>query len=73
MPETNIHERLDRAVVNTNWTSIFSSTVAQHLPHSYLDHFPMIINIDVCLTSIPKKRFRFETWWILEESFENEV
>ncbi|XP_016755198.1 uncharacterized protein [Gossypium hirsutum] len=63
LPETNIWERLDRGVTNDAWMSLFPEVTIQHMPHSFSDHCPLLIT----------KVFKFEAWWIMEESFNEEV
>ncbi|KAA3468237.1 reverse transcriptase [Gossypium australe] len=73
LPETNIQERLDRGVANTSWLSMFPNANIKHLVHSTSDHCPLLI------TTNPEKyiqrshAFKFEAWWVLEESFAAEV
>ncbi|KAA3489008.1 reverse transcriptase [Gossypium australe] len=64
LPETNIRERLDRWVANEN---------VRHLTHSISDHCPLLIHTCNEHKFCKRPRFKFEAWWTLEESFEEEV
>ncbi|KAG8482942.1 hypothetical protein CXB51_021881 [Gossypium anomalum] len=44
--ETNIKERLDRGVTNDKWMSLFPNGRICHLPHSFSDHCPLLLNTD---------------------------
>lgn len=45
----------------------------RHLPHTFSDHYPILINIDGNVRSKKQSSFKFEAWWLLEETLENEV
>lgn len=42
-PETNIRERLNRGVATVAWGQFFSDFLLRHLPHSFFDHYPLLI------------------------------
>lgn len=44
--EMNIRERLDKGVVNVEWMNLFLNILIRHLPHSFSDHCPILIQID---------------------------
>ncbi|XP_040956169.1 uncharacterized protein [Gossypium hirsutum] len=69
LPETNIQKRLDRGVATERWSDLFLNFLIQHLPHSFSDHCPLLIDTDHNVRRIADQRFRFEAWWILEETF----
>ncbi|KAA3455435.1 reverse transcriptase [Gossypium australe] len=73
LPETNIRERLDRGVANTNWISMFPEAKIRHLVHSTSDHCPLLISTEQEECQKRNEAFRFEAWWILEETFEAET
>ncbi|KAA3479889.1 reverse transcriptase [Gossypium australe] len=73
LPETNIQERLDRGVATEEWSSLFPNSLIQHLPHSFSDHCPLLINITYRARRLVNKNFKFEAWWVLEETFLEEV
>ncbi|KAA3478658.1 reverse transcriptase [Gossypium australe] len=73
LPETNIQERLDRGVAMEEWISLFPDSLIQHLPHSFSDHCPLLINTEYRARRLVHKNFKFESWWVLEETFFEEV
>ncbi|KAA3461041.1 LINE-1 reverse transcriptase isogeny [Gossypium australe] len=72
VPETNIQERLNRGVGN-EWRSLFPEFIIQHLPHSFSDHCPILFNTKCNDRRQTGGSFRFEAWWVLEESFFQKV
>ncbi|MBA0671620.1 hypothetical protein Goklo_025395 [Gossypium klotzschianum] len=69
LPNTNIRERLDRGVANLGWISIFSRVKAQHLIHTFSDHCPILIGTTENEARVQNSIFRFEAWWLIEDSF----
>ncbi|KAA3467390.1 reverse transcriptase [Gossypium australe] len=45
--ERNIRERIDRGVVTDSWIQIFPNYSLRHLPHSFFDHCPFLIETEV--------------------------
>ncbi|KAH1081019.1 hypothetical protein J1N35_020780 [Gossypium stocksii] len=45
----------------------------QHLSHLFSDHCPLLINIICEDKRRIERRFRFEAWWVMEDSFLGEV
>lgn len=66
--ETNIHERLDRGVVNFEWINLFSNFMIEHLPYSFSNHCPLLVQMNKFMNRISKRLFRFEAWWVLKDS-----
>ncbi|KAA3488589.1 reverse transcriptase [Gossypium australe] len=73
LPETNICERLDRGVANEEWLAMFPEVSIQHLTHSFSDHCPLLVNTKRAKQGAKEVAFRFEAWWTMEESFDEEV
>ncbi|GMI76000.1 hypothetical protein HRI_001269300 [Hibiscus trionum] len=72
--ETNIRERLDRGVGNPTWWDLFPHFNLSHMPHSFSDHCPLLLNTDSRQKSSNLiSHFRFEAAWLLEDSCEEEV
>ncbi|XP_012435292.1 uncharacterized protein LOC105761896 [Gossypium raimondii] len=71
--ETNIQECLDRGVANEDWMSIFPEAIIQHIPYSFSDHCPLLITTKRKDNERPERSFKFEAWWVLEDSFVEEV
>ncbi|KAA3479947.1 reverse transcriptase [Gossypium australe] len=69
--KTNIQERLDRGVSTEECISMFPEALIQHLPHSFSDHCPLLITTKREEKWWPRKSFKFEAWWVLEESLTN--
>ncbi|XP_040960193.1 uncharacterized protein [Gossypium hirsutum] len=76
LPKNNIRERLDRGVTNFAWWELFPRYLVANLSHSFSDHCPVLVdtgqgrNERLLQGDIP---FRFDTNWILEEDFEDQV
>ncbi|KAA3464864.1 reverse transcriptase [Gossypium australe] len=45
----------------------------RHLPHSFSDHCPLLIETEDGRRRSNTTRFRFESWWVLEDSCEKEI
>ncbi|KAK5832529.1 hypothetical protein PVK06_016331 [Gossypium arboreum] len=73
LPETNIEECLDRGVANADWFSLFPEFQAQHLSHSFSDHCPLFIITKRKDKQRIQRSYKFEAWWVLEESFFTDV
>ncbi|XP_017648047.1 uncharacterized protein LOC108488269 [Gossypium arboreum] len=73
LPETNIKERLNRGVANEKWMQLFPNGTIHHLTHTISDHYPLLISTNSGKSSNRSQSFKFEAWWIMEESFEQEV
>ncbi|KAA3469616.1 reverse transcriptase [Gossypium australe] len=73
LPETNIKERLDRSIANSEWLKLFPEYSIQHLSHSFSDHCSILIQIKQEALRLRRKWFRFEAWWAMKESCKEEV
>ncbi|XP_017636142.1 uncharacterized protein LOC108478216 [Gossypium arboreum] len=73
MAETNIRERLDRDVANEKWIKLFPRGNVHHLTSSLSDHCPLLINTTIGYNFMGIPKFKFEAWWTIEESLEQEV
>ncbi|KAA3489521.1 reverse transcriptase [Gossypium australe] len=71
--ERNIRERIDRGVATDTWIQNFPNYSLRHLPHSFSDHCPLLVETKVGRRGRSPIRFRFESWWVLEESCEEEI
>lgn len=56
-----------------DWLSHFSNTLVQHLPHSISNHCPFLVDLQNVEYRMHYGNFKFEAWWTMEGSFENEV
>lgn len=59
LPETNIRERLDRAVSSDDWLSMFSNALVKHLPHSFSYHCPLLASTNYDVVRSYPISFRF--------------
>jgi hypothetical protein len=64
------YERLDRCLANAEWCRVFPTSSVLHLPMMYSDHAPILL-LSVSNRQRPKKPFRFENWWLMEEDFQD--
>ncbi|KAF2926841.1 hypothetical protein DAI22_06g159100 [Oryza sativa Japonica Group] len=63
-----IFERLDRCLANVEWCHHFPNTNVYHIPLIYGDHAPILVLLNPNFRK-PKRSFKFENWWLLEEDF----
>jgi hypothetical protein len=59
-------ERLDRCLANADWCQVFPNTTVYHLPMLYSDDAPILAIMNSNIAR-PKRRFRFENWWLAED------
>lgn len=64
-----ICERLDRAIANTEWQSLFPRSRITHLLRSSSDQSPILLNTDGDVFSYLEP-FRFEAMWIRDSTCE---
>jgi hypothetical protein len=63
--------RIDHALVSVEWDLQNPDTVLQALSSSASDHAPLHLSLNA--TFRPKKRFKFESFWLKIEGFEEAV
>ncbi|KAI8031373.1 hypothetical protein LOK49_LG01G03784 [Camellia lanceoleosa] len=62
---SNTIERLDRALCNAEWNTLFLESTIRNLPWTYSDHSPLIIYTEGLSKLSPCNRpFRFEATWL---------
>jgi hypothetical protein len=59
-------------MLRQGWCVAFPGTMVYHLSMMKSDHAPILVVLDSTRTK-PKKPFRFENWWLLEEDFKQVV
>lgn len=64
----DIEERLDRAMANQNWLSLFPQARLLNLVASISYHTPILLQRPV-LHCVQRKKFRFENSWLAEHDF----
>ncbi|KAK2377607.1 hypothetical protein QL285_078261 [Trifolium repens] len=62
-----IEERLDRAMVSTNWLALFPEVKLINLLASHSDHSPILLHTDPVLRTKYTHSFKFENLWLKEE------
>ena len=75
-PDENfIKVRLDKAVANNQWCSMFIGASVQVLAARSSDHKPLLLVLDTNLQENSKSRrgFKFEMSWTLEEGYQQIV
>uniref|UniRef100_A0A2N9GLU6 CCHC-type domain-containing protein n=1 Tax=Fagus sylvatica TaxID=28930 RepID=A0A2N9GLU6_FAGSY len=65
--QANIKDRLDRAVTNVGWRSLFPRASVRHLPATSSDHNPILVNTMGEASSGPKP-FKFKQAWTRDGS-----
>lgn len=67
MQDNPLLEKLDWFFTSASWTLSYPNTLAFPLARVTSDHVPCVIQIQ---TSMPKSSlFRFENWWLQQDSF----
>ncbi|KAI7984238.1 hypothetical protein LOK49_LG15G00066 [Camellia lanceoleosa] len=61
----NTMERLDKAMCNANWRTLYPEASVKVLPRTYFDHSPLIVYTESMHSLNPLNRpFRFEAAWM---------
>ena len=69
--QTRKSARLDRALCNSMWRTHFQEAAVRHLPHSYSDHCPLLINpMGFADIRHNPKPFRFQVAWMEHRQFD---
>ncbi|XP_026385175.1 uncharacterized protein LOC113280813 [Papaver somniferum] len=68
----NIKERLDRALVNSNWQTRFNKAQVFHLPYYNSDHRVILVDLDPKFR-FKQRPFRFEAIWAEDSRYEDVV
>nr|CAD1827530.1 unnamed protein product [Ananas comosus var. bracteatus] len=71
-PPFTILERLDRVLVDPQWSNIFPAARLVLLPTVANDYSPLLLSLHVS-NARRKKRFRFKNWWLLQEDCKQEA
>lgn len=70
----HVKERLDRALSNADWRLLFPEAIVQHLPRTYSDHCPLLVDLSGIPIPNPHLRpFRFEACWLLDDRYKDLV
>lgn len=65
----NIQERLDREFCNQSWLELFPEVVVSHLPRTYSDHLPNLLQQGSKLQCRRESPFHFLKAWLHTPSF----
>ncbi|PON45815.1 Endonuclease/exonuclease/phosphatase [Parasponia andersonii] len=66
---THVQERLDWAMINTEWQDLFQSSSLSHLGSYESDHRALLSNLELAKSPLEhiRSRFHFESLWAEEE------
>ena len=65
--------RLDRALVNSDWLTMFPLASVTHLTGVTSDHSPLQLNLDAGANDRVNRPFRYETMWERHDSFRDVI
>jgi hypothetical protein len=65
-----IEERLDRALVSSDWLTKFPHAKLQNILSSHSDHSPILLQCSPIVRQHYNHEFKFENSWLLEEDIE---
>lgn len=68
-----VEERLDRALVSSNWRTLFKQARVLNLTASYSDHSPILLQSNPISAHTFRRRFKFENCWLKDEICANIV
>ncbi|XP_028058205.1 uncharacterized protein LOC114262062 [Camellia sinensis] len=69
----NIKERLDRALCNDQWHTLFPEAWVQHLPRVNSDHYPLLISLLGVVPHPLRRPFQMVAVWLTHLTFETLV
>ena len=64
-----VFERIDKCFANSMWRLLYPETVVTHLPRTFLDHCPVLIELCKSIANHLNKPFRFQMVWLLHPDF----
>ncbi|XP_075665588.1 uncharacterized protein LOC142635287 [Castanea sativa] len=64
-----ILERLDRCFANPSWRMLYPEATVAHLPRTFSNLCPVLIELMGSRTCVANKPFRFHTMWLLHPQF----
>ncbi|XP_062093615.1 uncharacterized protein LOC133799633 [Humulus lupulus] len=70
--EEKIYSKIDRAMVNSQWTDYFPNSEAIFLPEGIFDHSPVLVHFSLEFT-MEKKPFRYFRMWKEAPSYADKI
>ena len=64
-----ILERIDRCFANPLWRVLYPEAAVTHLPRTYSDHHPVLIELWKPEPDKANRPFRFQSMWLLHPEF----
>ena len=64
-----ILERIDRCFGNPSWRMLYPEATVTHLPRTFSDHCPVLIDLLGSKSESNNRPFRFHTMWLLHPQF----
>ena len=64
-----ILERIDQCFTNLVWRMLFPKALVTHLPMTFSDHCPILIELCKANVNQQNKPFRFQTMWLFHQDF----
>ena len=68
-----ILERIDRCLGNISWRMLYPEATVTHLPRTFSDHCPVLIDLLGSKSNTTNRPFRFHTMWLLHPQFSKVV
>ena len=68
-----IMQRLDRALANLEWHTLFPDALVSHLTGTHSDHCPILLSLQHNPTWPHPRPFHFESFWLSHPEFPNIV
>ena len=64
-----ILERIDRCFANPLWRILYPKAVVTHLPRTFSDHHPILIELCRLISHSLNKPFQFQSMWLVHQDF----
>lgn len=65
--------RLDRALADGDWMTMFHNAIVQHLPMVYSDHAPLLLSTEGKAIVRRNRHFRFQASWFANAGLDKEI
>lgn len=64
-----ILERIDRCFANPGWCIMYPEATVTHLPRTFSDHHPVLVELNKPSPQASNRPFQFQTMWLLHPKF----